>query len=72
MIIGAILAIIEGIIVILKCILDFPPEVTSIYAVNLGVAIFSTIVGIVMIVVGITTLRETIRKPKKATKQVNK
>jgi hypothetical protein len=68
MIIGAILAIIEGIAIVLKCILDFPPEVTKIYAIDFAFTIFATIIGVVMIAVGIGTLCEKYKKRNMAKK----
>lgn len=60
MILGDILLIAEGLIIILKCLLDFPPEVTRIYVIDIGFAILATIFGLIMLVVGICSLKTDI------------
>jgi hypothetical protein len=56
MILGDILLIVEGLAIILKCLLDFPPKVFGIYTVDCVFAIFATIFGVIMLVVGIRSI----------------
>lgn len=60
MILGDILLIIEGLMIILICLLDFPPEVTKIYEIDIVIALLATIFGFIMLVVGIHQLNPDI------------